>query len=66
MTKKTEQQHIDEVRDRLVTRFPARPADEVTATVDTVYREFGTTSVRDFIPLLVERRAGEELRALSH
>ncbi|MDL9945659.1 hypothetical protein QSJ19_08680 [Gordonia sp. ABSL11-1] len=66
MTGKTEQQHIDEVRDRLAARFPDQPTDAVAAAVDTVYRELGDTRVRDFIPLLVERRAGAELAALAH
>ncbi|RPA12082.1 three-helix bundle dimerization domain-containing protein [Gordonia sp. OPL2] len=66
MSGKSEQQHIDEVRDRLAARFPDQSSDAVAATVDAAYRELGDTRVRDFIPLLVERRAGAELAALAY
>lgn len=54
---------IDDVERRLAKEYAAFSADYVAAVVQHVYARFDTSRVRGFIPLLVERRAAEELRS---
>lgn len=54
-----------DVEDRLVERFTQLPPDRVSAAVLTAHTRFQDSSIRDFIPLLVERRVSAELAALS-
>ncbi|HTZ13615.1 MAG TPA: hypothetical protein VMC78_08335 [Mycobacterium sp.] len=56
---------IDEVEQRLARKYAALPHDHIVAVVQHAYLQFRTSRVRDFIPLLVERRADEELEELS-
>ena len=56
---------IYEVERRLAEKYAALPADHITAIVQHAYAQFQSSRVRDFIPLLVERRADEELEELS-
>jgi len=56
---------IYEVERRLAEKYAALPADHVAAVVRHAYSKFRTSRVRDFIPLLVERRAHDELEELS-
>ncbi len=56
---------IDAVERRLVQKYAALPADDVAAVVRQAYTQFQQSTVRDFIPLLVERRASEELSSLA-
>ncbi len=56
---------IDAVERRLVEKYAALPADDVAAVVQHAYTQFQQSTVRDFIPLLVERRASEELANLT-
>jgi hypothetical protein len=55
---------IDAVERRLVQKYATLPADDVVAVVQHAYTQFQRSTVRDFIPLLVERRASEELSSL--
>jgi hypothetical protein len=48
---------IDEVLDRLVRKFSQIPKDQISATVAQAHARFEHSRVRDFVPLLVERRA---------
>ena len=50
---------------RLAKKYAALPQDHITAVVQHAYAQFQSSRVRDFIPLLVERRADEELEELS-
>jgi hypothetical protein len=52
---------IDEVNQRLVRRFSHLPEHQISTTVAKAHARFEHSRVRDFIPLLVERRAGAEL-----
>jgi hypothetical protein len=52
---------IDEVEQRLGQRFAQLPSDDITHAVAQAHARFTQSPVRDFIPLLVERRAGAEL-----
>jgi hypothetical protein len=56
---------ISEVERRLAKKYAALPHDQIAAVVQHAYARFQTSRVRDFIPLLVERRADEELEELS-
>lgn len=55
---------IDDIERRLAEEYSAFSADYVAAVVKHVYARFDSSRVRGFIPLLVERRAAEELRSL--
>jgi hypothetical protein len=56
---------IDEVERRLAEKYAALPSDQIAAVVRHAYARFQSSRVRDFIPLLVERRAHDELEELS-
>ncbi|PYE19274.1 hypothetical protein DFR67_103186 [Williamsia limnetica] len=56
-----EQQHIAMIADVLRTKHDTIPADTVNKAVDEAYRRFDGQPIRDFVPLLVERRAQELL-----
>jgi hypothetical protein len=56
---------VEDVRDRLRQRFPHVDDDLVTRTVDEAHRELDTASIRDFVPILVEKRARDVLSRLS-
>ena len=52
---------IEEVERRLVSKYAQLPQDVVAAVVRSAHAHFEQSRVRDFVPLLVERRAGHEL-----
>jgi hypothetical protein len=52
---------IDEVRQRLVRKFADLPADHVSTAVTEAQARFADSKVRDFLPLLIERRVCGEL-----
>jgi hypothetical protein len=56
---------ITDVERRLAEKYSALPMDHVAAVVRHAYSQFQSSRVRDFIPLLVQRRAAEELEELS-
>ena len=56
---------IGDVEQRLAKKYAALPHDHVAVVVQNAYARFRSSRVRDFIPLLVERRANEELEELS-
>ena len=59
-----ERAQIDAVEHRLAQKYAELPHDHVAGVVQHVYARFHQSKLRDFVPLLVERRAGEQL-ALS-
>ena len=61
----SEQTIIDQVADRLTTRYPTIPAESVTAVVRGVHARFDGRRVRGYVPLLVERFARTQLEQLS-
>jgi hypothetical protein len=65
VSKKSERELIDDVEHRLVDRFADVPAGLVATTVDDAYRRFEHSVIRDFIPLLVERRVSDELARVA-
>jgi hypothetical protein len=60
-----ERARIDDVERRLAEKYSALPGDHVTTVVRHAYSHFRSSRVREFIPLLVQRRADEELEELS-
>ncbi len=62
MTHDEELLHIDQVIDRLGTRFPDLPREGIEQVVRSAHEHFATGKVRDFVPLLVERLAREKLQ----
>lgn len=56
---------IIDVERRLAEKYAALPTDHVSAAVRHAYSQFQSSRVRGFIPLLVQRRADEELEELS-
>jgi hypothetical protein len=55
---------IDDIERRLAEKYATFSADYVAAVVQHVYVGFHSSRLRGFIPLLVERRAAEELSLL--
>lgn len=60
----SEQQIIDQVADRLTSKYPTIPADTLAAVVQGVHARFDGRPVREYVPLLVERFSGQELDLL--
>jgi hypothetical protein len=56
---------IGEVEQRLAEKYADLPHGHIAAVVQHAYARFRSSRVRDFVPLLVERRADEELEELS-
>jgi hypothetical protein len=54
-----ERAQIDAVERRLAQKYAEFPHDHVAAVVQHVYAGFNQSKLRDFVPLLVERRARE-------
>ena len=52
---------IDDVRQRLLRKYGHVSEDEVCTVVAKAHAHFTDSRVRDFVPLLVERRATQEL-----
>lgn len=64
-TGRDERQAIDELGDRLRRRFPDVPADLVAETIARAHTEFAEAKIRDFVPVLVEHAAVNELKRSS-
>jgi hypothetical protein len=54
---------MDHVRARLVQRYPHIDPDRIAVAVQQAHAHFERCRVRDYIGLLVERRAGAQLAA---
>ncbi|ABK72691.1 three-helix bundle dimerization domain-containing protein [Mycolicibacterium smegmatis] len=61
MRTKSEDELIADVEDRLVKRFTTVPPRRVSDAVETARHRFDDSTIRDFVPLLVERRVTTEL-----
>lgn len=60
--RRTEQDQVNDVETRLREKFPSLPSEHVTAAVSDAHKHFVTSTVRDYIALLVERRAVANLQ----
>ncbi|MBA0046625.1 three-helix bundle dimerization domain-containing protein [Mycobacterium sp. NPDC050853] len=56
---------IGDLVDQLQGRYPSLTRDVVEAVVRAEHSRFDESRLRDYVPLLVERRAREELALLS-
>jgi hypothetical protein len=56
---------VDEVVGRLATRFPGVSKDFLARRVWVSLKSFVNPAVRDFLPVLVERRVTHELKVAS-
>ncbi|WP_020108166.1 three-helix bundle dimerization domain-containing protein [Nocardia sp. 348MFTsu5.1] len=56
-----ERQNIDLIAEKLTKQHASLSADTVAQVVEDAYRRFDDQPIRDFVPLLVERRAHERL-----
>ena len=65
MIKKSERELLAEAAQRLEGKFPQLPGGLITTAVDDAHKHFEQSRVRDFILLLVERRAHNELALLA-
>lgn len=63
MLKLPESEQIAAVEERLVKRFTDVSADEIRTTVAAAHQHFIQSTVRDYVALLVERRASMNLKA---
>jgi hypothetical protein len=52
---------IDQVVQRLATRYADLPPEQVAGAVQSAHARFEQCPIREFVPLLVERRARAEL-----
>jgi hypothetical protein len=64
VSKKSEQELLHEIEGRLVDIYAELSPTQVSATVGQAHALFDQSVIRDFVPLLVERRARRELAAL--
>ena len=65
MAKKSERELVDEVVQCLGRKFPQLPVGLIATAVDDAYMHLEQSVIRDYIPLLVERRARNELLLLA-
>ena len=56
---------IAEVERRLTSKYADIPPDLVSSAIQTAHKRFAQSPIRDFVPLLVERRARSELSTVS-
>ncbi len=60
-----EQAVLSEVAERLAGRYPTLPPDTINDVVHDLHARFDGASIREFVPLFVERRAHSALTELS-
>lgn len=65
MTSDDEARVVAHLAERMSAQFPRVQANTVLAAVNASYAEFAGKPVRDFVPILVERAAGDRLRNRS-
>jgi hypothetical protein len=59
----SEQAALVQVHERLSSRHSELTSEDILAVIQSAHASFDTSPIRDFVPLLVERRAGAELLA---
>ena len=61
----TDERIVDEVVDRLGSTFPRLPKDFLATKVSETLQSFGDAHIRDFLPVLVERKVLSALKPLA-
>jgi hypothetical protein len=62
----SEQAAMTHLQEQLARTHAEIPPDRVAAAIQHAQERFERSPIRDFVPLLVERRAREELRTPAH
>ncbi len=62
MTSTEEIHALDQISERLLGRFPQASPDKIRTVIDQVHHQYDESPIRDFIPVLVEREAVDQLR----
>lgn len=57
----SEQAAMAQVEERLTSKYADLPPDRVSMAIQQAHARFEQSKIRDFVPLLVERRARAEL-----
>ena len=65
MIEMSEQTRISELVERLAKVYPTLPAETVVEVVRDMHAAFNGSSVREYVPLFVERRARAALSELA-
>lgn len=65
MVKKSQQEQIDEVERRLARKFPQLSMGLIATAVEDAHLRLHDSAISDYIPLLVERRAHDELALVA-
>ncbi|MBJ8342059.1 hypothetical protein JGU71_24525 [Antrihabitans sp. YC3-6] len=60
-----EQKLLEDIATRLRGRHEGVPPQVVESIVGSAYVTFGDAQIRDFVPVLVERRAASQLAGLA-
>ncbi|WP_230989944.1 MULTISPECIES: three-helix bundle dimerization domain-containing protein [Rhodococcus] len=60
-----EGQLIEQVIERLTRQYPHIPRRDVSVVVMSAHNHFRGRKIRDFVPLLVERYAHEQLTSMT-
>ncbi|WP_328393480.1 three-helix bundle dimerization domain-containing protein [Nocardia sp. NBC_00416] len=63
MTGDDELLQVEQVIERLISRYPSIPPSEVEVRVRTIHKRFADSRIRAFLPLLVEKAARQEIGA---
>jgi hypothetical protein len=61
MAEISEQLLIAEIERRLTSKYAQLPPDQISSAIQNAHARFEQSPIRDFVPLLVERRARAEL-----
>jgi hypothetical protein len=61
----SEQAALVQLEERLASTYADIPPDRVSTAIQKAHARFERSKIRDFVPLLVERRARAELAAVQ-
>ncbi|MEV0708631.1 three-helix bundle dimerization domain-containing protein [Nocardia aurea] len=61
MTGDNELLQVEQVIERLITRYPSFPPADIELIVRTVHKRFADVRIHDFVPLLVEKAARQSI-----
>jgi hypothetical protein len=61
---RAERKSLDRIVASMMERFPRTSRSAIQRIVDRRYLEFSGAPIRDYIPIMVEREAREDLRAV--
>ncbi|WP_227980872.1 three-helix bundle dimerization domain-containing protein [Nocardia spumae] len=61
MTVDEELIQVEQVIERLITRYPSAPPADIELIVRTIHKRFADVRIHDFVPLLVEKAARQAI-----